>query len=276
MNDARRGAAARLIAATPTRAALTLAATLLVAAAALADSPTPALAAAAPQVGASWSTGVSSGAANLNAEVNPEGLPTTYRFEYLTEAQYQANLAAPLEGFADATKAPAGAEANLGAASTVQPALQHIGPLSPATTYRYRIIATNSDAPSGASPAPNTPSPPKKPLAPSPSPITAAGRWSRRSKKTAGRSRVPARTSAATSCRPPPRAAPSPTARPPPSVKPPRAPRPPASTSRAAGKAKRVGQPRTSLPPRSRAPMAQNPTASPISSSPPTSPAACS
>ena len=31
----------------------------------------------------------------------------------------------------------------------VQPALQHIGPLSPATTYRYRIIATNSDAPSG-------------------------------------------------------------------------------------------------------------------------------
>ena len=139
----------RLIAKPSTRATLALAAALLAAAAALVNFPAPALAAAAPQVGASWSTGISSGSANLNAEINPEGLPTTYRFEYITEAQYQANLAVPLEGFAGATKAPAGAEASLGAASTVQPALQHIGPLSPATTYRYRIIASNADAPPG-------------------------------------------------------------------------------------------------------------------------------
>jgi Tol biopolymer transport system component len=102
-------------------------------------------AAAPPQVLATYSTDVTATSANLHAEVNPEGEATTYRFEYLTAAKYQANP--PAEPFAGAAKAPTPPlpEAFLGSASTPQLASQHLGSLASATAYRYRISATNAD-----------------------------------------------------------------------------------------------------------------------------------
>jgi hypothetical protein len=101
----------------------------------------PAAQAAAPHIAASWTTEVTATSATLQAEVNPEGLTTTYRFEYLTETAYQANLSAGAEAFTGAAKAPTGGEAGLGSATTDQPARQHIQGLAPSTAYRYRILA---------------------------------------------------------------------------------------------------------------------------------------
>lgn len=93
-------------------------------------------AAGPPEVEATWATNVVATSASVHAQVNANGLTTTLRFEYLTDAAYQANLTAvpPREGFAGAT----GASASGGLSSLI-----------PNTTYRYRAVATNSAAPEG-------------------------------------------------------------------------------------------------------------------------------
>jgi hypothetical protein len=112
---------------------------LLVLAAAFAALPAGAQAAGPPQIVAAWVTDVSATSATLHAEVNPEGEATGYRFEYLTEAKYQANG----KTFTGATRAPAFGEEELGSEETAQPALLHLTGLTPATAYRYRIVVTN-------------------------------------------------------------------------------------------------------------------------------------
>jgi hypothetical protein len=108
-------------------------------------------AAGPPEIGASWVTDVTSTSANLRASINANGEPTTYRFEYVSEAAYQANLNAipPREGFFGAAKAPPSGAALLGSATTPLNVVQHVGGLSPNTVYRYRPVATNSSAPPG-------------------------------------------------------------------------------------------------------------------------------
>jgi hypothetical protein len=107
--------------------------------------------AAIPQVPAVWVTDVSPTSAVLRAEINPEGEATTYRFEYLTAAAYQANLEAGHEGFLGATRVPAAKEAGIGAGSTAitvsQTLVAPLNPLTPLTSYRYRPVATNSSGP---------------------------------------------------------------------------------------------------------------------------------
>jgi len=111
----------------------------------------PARAAGPPQIGASWVTDVTSTSANLRASINANGLSTTYRFEYISETAYQANLNAipPREGFFGAAKAPLSGAALLGSASTPLNVVQHVGGLAPNSVYRYRPVATNSAAPGG-------------------------------------------------------------------------------------------------------------------------------
>jgi hypothetical protein len=130
----------------PLATALLTAAIALTAAAWL---PSSAEAAGPPQVGPAWTTDVTASSATLHAEVNPNGFTTTYRFQYLTEVAYQANLSAGREAFTGAAQAPAGAEAGLGSASTDQPAQQHIQGLQPSTAYRYRILAASECEPPG-------------------------------------------------------------------------------------------------------------------------------
>jgi hypothetical protein len=101
-------------------------------------------AAGPPQIAAAWSTEVVATSARLRAEINPEGSATAYHFNYLTEAAYQANLAAnpPREGFAGAAKAPAGAaDPSIGPGTAAVSVFQLIGALSPETAYRYRVLA---------------------------------------------------------------------------------------------------------------------------------------
>jgi hypothetical protein len=118
---------------------------------ALAAAPTAAQAAEAPKVDATWVTDVTATSATLHAEADPEGLPSTYRFEYETEAAYEANLGTGEEAFAGAARAPSAGEAGLGEEAVDQVALQHLERLSAGTAYRYRIVATNS---AGSTPGP--------------------------------------------------------------------------------------------------------------------------
>jgi hypothetical protein len=112
--------------------------------------PAPvAVAASAPQIFETWVTDVTPTSANLRARIDPGGNSTTYRFEYLSEAAYEANLNAvpPREGFFGAAKAPPSGATNLGSVTNPTSVVQHAGSLNPATIYRYRAVATNSAGP---------------------------------------------------------------------------------------------------------------------------------
>lgn len=112
-------------------------------AAVLGVAPASALA-APPAVEPSWVTEVSATSAQVRAQVNPNGLATSGRAEYISEADYQANLAAvpPRDGF---TGALATAPADLGAGVVSGELARTILSLKPQTAYRYRVSATNPD-----------------------------------------------------------------------------------------------------------------------------------
>jgi len=126
------------------RAAPRRAAALATALAALAGVvPAVASAAGPPTFGTGWSNEVVATSARLHGEVNPQASATTYRFEYIAEDAYQANLAAGREGFAGASRSPTGAEAGAGAGSSLLPVTQTVANLTPSTRYRYRVVAHN-------------------------------------------------------------------------------------------------------------------------------------
>ncbi|HEU4944012.1 MAG TPA: hypothetical protein VFT10_02515, partial [Solirubrobacterales bacterium] len=104
----------------------------------------PASAAGPPQILATWVTNVTATGAILHAEINANGFPTTYRFEYIAETAYDANLKAepPRDGFFGAAKAPPVGEGGIGT-QTLSVA-RTIQGLSMASTYRFRAVATNS------------------------------------------------------------------------------------------------------------------------------------
>lgn len=100
--------------------------------------------AADPQIDAVWVSGVSANSAVGEAEINPGGVSTTFHFEYIAEASYEANLNGGKEGFAGAARAPSGAEGGAGSGSSNQHVLETIRSLGPETTYRYRLIAKST------------------------------------------------------------------------------------------------------------------------------------
>lgn len=84
-----------------------------------------------PRSGTEAATAVGGSQATLNGTVNPEGLPTSYRFEYGTTTSYGSS--------APASPAPAGS-----GTSDVAVAEGLTG-LEPGTTYHYRLVATNAE-----------------------------------------------------------------------------------------------------------------------------------
>jgi hypothetical protein len=86
--------------------------------------------AAPPSVGAISATNIQGTSALLEGKVNPNGLPTTYRFQYAT---------AP--SFADATST---ASQPAGSGAGEESARAPISGLTPDTTYYFRLVATNS------------------------------------------------------------------------------------------------------------------------------------
>jgi hypothetical protein len=85
---------------------------------------------------------VTATSATLNAKLNPLGSPTEYHFEYLTEAEFQANG----KTFAGAKLAPV-PDAFLGAGEEPIAISEHLQGLAPGTIYRYRVFAHNAAGP---------------------------------------------------------------------------------------------------------------------------------
>ena len=94
-----------------------------------------------PSVSGSEATKVGESEATLVASVDPNGSATTYRFQYLTRAAYEANP--PSERWSGASEAPAGGE-SLGAGSEPQAVQARLEGLSPHTAYRFRALATST------------------------------------------------------------------------------------------------------------------------------------
>jgi sugar lactone lactonase YvrE len=68
--------------------------------------------------------------ATLQAQVNPNGLDTTYHFEYGTTAAYGSSIPIP--------------DADLGSDPSDQLASQDLTGLAPGTVYHFRVVATNA------------------------------------------------------------------------------------------------------------------------------------
>ena len=98
-----------------------------------------ALAAGSPVILLTNSEKVETNQANLRARVDANGAPTTYYFEYTTEAAYEEN------GFAGAIRVPAEGEKQI--APKTQNASEHIDGLLPSSAYRFHVVATNEFGP---------------------------------------------------------------------------------------------------------------------------------
>ena len=95
---------------------------------------------AAPIATTGQASEVQPGNATLNATVNPEHAQTTYDFQYVDAAQYDATAPDPYSAGASAPLPAASA----GAAFAAEPVSATITGLTQDTTYDYRVVATNS------------------------------------------------------------------------------------------------------------------------------------
>ena len=82
--------------------------------------------------------------ATLCAEVNPEGKSTTAHFEYLAQLQYEEDG----EEFGTGTEETP-ESGPIGEDFSPHRICQPASALTPATRYRFRVVATNADAPAG-------------------------------------------------------------------------------------------------------------------------------
>ncbi len=101
----------------------------------------------APAVDRTSVVDVTSSTARLQAQIDPGGAFAVYHFEYLSEAQYNAN-GDSFSGVQPAIRVPA-SDAGIYAARSDQGVSQAIGGLTPDTAYYYRAVASNSIAPGG-------------------------------------------------------------------------------------------------------------------------------
>jgi hypothetical protein len=101
-----------------------------VVAAALVGAPL-ALAAASPTVSAGAATSIGQTYATFHGSINPNGLATTYQFDY-----------GPTNALGKAVPVTAG---SAGSGTTAVAKSNRVGGLSPDTTYYYDLVATNSD-----------------------------------------------------------------------------------------------------------------------------------
>ena len=99
-----------------------------------------------PQIVSSSVEGVTAITVTLHGSIDPEGIETTYRYEYLTLAAYEANVAAARRSVRGGRVRPGGRQwpGRLGQRSDrLNP--QELKGLAPETAYRYRLGAQNAD-----------------------------------------------------------------------------------------------------------------------------------
>ena len=101
-------------------------------------------AAGPPIFGPAWASKVQATTARLSAEVNPNGLSTSYHVDYITKAAYDANVAGVKEPFLGASRLPTSFDASLGSGTSFVTGLQLPFGLAPETSYYYRIAAKSS------------------------------------------------------------------------------------------------------------------------------------
>jgi hypothetical protein len=99
-----------------------------------------------PQPAATFATQIRSVKALLHAEINPEGAPTTYHFEYVDQESFEE------DGFASAATKSTPESGSIGADFALHPATAEITGLTPDTIYHFRAVATN---PAGTNPGPD-------------------------------------------------------------------------------------------------------------------------
>jgi hypothetical protein len=97
--------------------------------------------AAPPSVGALTVVNIQGVSAVLRGTVDPEGLATSYSFEYVDQAGFSAG------GFSAAVKTP---PSPVGSGDDPHPAQAAIEGLRPSTTYHFRLTATNASGASSA------------------------------------------------------------------------------------------------------------------------------
>jgi hypothetical protein len=90
--------------------------------------------------------------AQLVANVNPNGQPTTYHFEYISDAAWQKDGEAYGAG---RRSAPVAVPAAVGAGSEALFVAQEVTGLEAATTYHFRLVATNASSPTGGTVGPD-------------------------------------------------------------------------------------------------------------------------
>jgi len=84
-----------------------------------------------PLLGGESASEISAAGARLNAQVSPQGLPSSYRFEYGTSTSYGASAPIP--------------DASLAAGASAVAVSEQIAGLSANTTYHWRVVASNGD-----------------------------------------------------------------------------------------------------------------------------------
>jgi hypothetical protein len=106
---------------------------------------------AEPVVEHTFVSGLTQTGATLNADVNPEGAPTTVRFQYLTLARFEVNEQSELDPFTGAmdTAESAPIESELDAGHEVSARVEG---LQPGTPYVFRAVGSNEQTPAYGSP----------------------------------------------------------------------------------------------------------------------------
>jgi hypothetical protein len=100
-------------------------------------------AAGQPEVVETWASSVFASSVHLNARINPHESFTTYHFEYISKAAYDANVAASKEPFSGALRIPVSSDGSVGSGGAPVTVLQQPSGLAVNTTYYYRVAAKN-------------------------------------------------------------------------------------------------------------------------------------
>jgi hypothetical protein len=110
--------------------------------------------AVALEISGTSATEVTATAAKLNAQIDPGGAETTYHFEYIDRAGYEAALAeGAANPYAKGVSTPE--SPSIGADNSLHTATAAIQGLQPGMTYHYRLVATNPKSPPGGTDGPD-------------------------------------------------------------------------------------------------------------------------
>lgn len=92
-----------------------------------------------PTIGKAEITNITATSATVTGSINPRGEPTSFAVQYVTQASFEES------GYAKALSVPAPA-LDIGSETSFIEVTEKLSGLSPATTYHFRLVATNPSA----------------------------------------------------------------------------------------------------------------------------------